>query len=382
MDFTFNEDQTAILEAVKEFCDEELAPNAQALDEAACWPGESIKKLGELDLMGIPVPEEYGGLGMDFVTWSAVGEELSRACTTTGAVFGAHMLAVAPIMMFGTEEQKQKFLRPLATGEKIGAFGLTEPGAGSDAAAVATTAVEDGDHYVLNGTKIFISNGGEAEIYAIITSSDRSRGARGMTAFVVEKGTPGFEFGKNEKKMAFASLPNRELIFTDCRVPKENILGRRNAGFLVAMRTLGVGRIGMATGAVGLARAALEAAVPYSHQRHQFGKPISSFQAIQFMVADMATEVDCARLLTWRAAWMKDQGMPFEKEAAMAKMYASEAAMRTTTRAVQIFGGYGYTREFPVERYMREAKLFEIVEGTSEVQRGVIANHVLRELKQ
>jgi len=382
MDFTFTEDQQAILEAVKEFCDEELAPNAQACDEAGQWPGESVKKLGELDLMGIPVTEEYGGLGMDFLTWSAVGEELSRACTTTGAVFGAHMLAVAPIMLFGNEEQKQKFLTPLATGEKIGAFGLTEPGAGSDAAAVATTAVEDGDDYILNGTKIFISNGGEAEVYVIITSTDRARGARGMTAFVVEKGTPGFEFGKNEKKMAFPSLPNRELIFTDCRVPKENILGRRNAGFLVAMRTLGIGRIGMATGAVGLARAALEAAVPYSHQREQFGRPISSFQAIQFMVADMATEVDCARLLTWRAAWMKDQDMPFEKEAAMAKLYASEVAMRTTTRAVQIFGGYGYTREFPVERYMREAKLFEIVEGTSEIQRGVIANHVLRELNQ
>jgi butyryl-CoA dehydrogenase len=382
MDFTFSEDQQAILEAVKEFCDEELAPNAQECDEAGRWPGESVRKLGELDLMGIPVAEEHGGLGMDFLTWSAVGEELSRACTTTGAVFGAHMLAIAPIMLFGDEEQKKSFLAPLATGEKIGAFGLTEPGAGSDAAAVATTAVVDGDHYVLNGTKIFISNGGEAEIYVIITSTDRSRGARGMTAFVVEKGTPGFEFGKDEKKMAFASLPNRELIFTDCRVPKENVLGRRNAGFLVAMRTLGIGRIGMATGAVGLARAALEAAVPYSHQREQFGKPISSFQAIQFMVADMATEVDCARLLTWRAAWMKDQDVPFEKEAAMAKLYASEVAMRTTTRAVQIFGGYGYTREFPVERYMREAKLFEIVEGTSEVQRGVIANHVLRELNR
>ncbi|HUU53802.1 MAG TPA: acyl-CoA dehydrogenase family protein [Armatimonadota bacterium] len=380
MDFTFNEDQTAVLEAVKGFCDEELAPKAQETDEAGAWPAENVRKLAELDLMGIPVPEEYGGLGMDFLTWSAVGEELSRACTTTGAVFGAHLLAVAPIMMFGTEEQRQQLLRPLATGEKIGAFALTEPGAGSDAAAVATKAVLDGDSYVLNGTKIFISNGGEAEIYVIITSTDPTRGARGMTAFVVEKGTPGFEFGKDEKKMGFASLPNRELIFTDCRVPKENVLGRRNAGFLVAMRTLGVGRIGMATGAVGLARAALEAAVPYSHQRHQFGKPISSFQAIQFMVADMATEVDCARLLTWRAAWMKDQNMPFEKEAAMAKLYASEVAMRATTKAVQIFGGYGYTREFPVERYMREAKLFEIVEGTSEVQRGLIANQVLREL--
>jgi alkylation response protein AidB-like acyl-CoA dehydrogenase len=382
MDFTFTEDQTAILEAVKEFCDEDLAPKAQETDEAGIWPAENVKKLAELDLMGIPVPEEYGGLGMDFLTWSAVGEELSRSCTTTGAVYGAHVLAVVPIMMFGSDEQKQKYLKPLATGEKIGAFGLTEPGAGSDAAAVATKAELDGDHYVLNGSKIFISNGGEAEVYVIIATTDPSRGARGMTAFIVEKGTPGFEFGKDEKKMAFPSLPNRELVFTDCRVPKENLLGRERGGFLVAMRTLGVGRIGMATGAVGVARAALEAAVPYTHQRQQFGQPISNFQAIQFMVADMATEVDCARLLTWRAAWLKDQNKPFEKEAAMAKVYASEVAMRTTTKAVQIFGGYGYTREFPVERYMREAKLFEIVEGTSEVQRMVIANHVLRELNK
>jgi butyryl-CoA dehydrogenase len=382
MDFTFTEDQTAILEAVKEFCDEDLAPKAQETDEAGVWPAENVKKLAELDLMGIPVPEEYGGLGMDFLTWSAVGEELSRSCTTTGAVYGAHVLAVVPIMMFGSDDQKQKYLKPLATGENIGAFGLTEPGAGSDAAAVATKAELDGDHYVLNGSKIFISNGGEAEVYVIITTTDPSRGARGMTAFIVEKGTPGFEFGKDEKKMAFPSLPNRELVFTDCRVPKENLLGRERGGFLVAMRTLGVGRIGMATGAVGVARAALEAAVPYTHQRQQFGQPISNFQAIQFMVADMATEVDCARLLTWRAAWLKDQNKPFEKEAAMAKVYASEVAMRTTTKAVQIFGGYGYTREFPVERYMREAKLFEIVEGTSEVQRMVIANHVLRELNK
>ena len=380
MDLTFDEDQTAILEAVKQFCDEDLAPKAQQTDEAGAWPAENVRKLAELDLMGIPVPEEYGGLGMDFLTWAAVGEELSRACTTTGAVFGAHVLAVVPIMTFGTGEQKQRYLVPLAKGEKIGAFALTEPGAGSDAAAVSTKAELDGDHYVLNGTKIFISNAGEAEIYVIIANVDPARGARGLTAFIVEKGTPGFEFGKDERKMAFLSLPNRELIFNNCRVPKENLLGREKAGFLVAMRTLAVGRIGMAIGAVGVARAALEAAVPYANTREQFGKPISNFQAIQFMLADMATEVDAARLLAWRAAWLKDRGKPFEKEAAMAKLYASEVAMRVTTKAVQILGGYGYTKEFPVERYMREAKLFEIVEGTSEVQRMVIANQVMREL--
>jgi len=380
MDFTFNEDQSAILEAVKEFCNDKLAPKAQQTDEAGVWPAENVGKLGELDLMGIPVPEEYGGLGMDFLTWAAVGEELSRACTTTGAVYGAHMLAAFPIMAFGTEEQKRKHLVPLAKGEHIGAFGLTEPGAGSDAAAVSTKAQKNGDHYVLNGTKVFITNGGEAQTYVIIANTDPSKGVRGLTAFIVEKGTPGFAFGKNEKKMAYPSLPNRELIFTDCRVPKENLLGREGGGFLVAMRTLCVGRIGMAIGAVGVARAALEAAAPYSRQRHQFGKPISSFQAIQFMLADMATEVDAARLLTWRAAWLKDRNQPFEKEAAMAKLYASEVAMRVTTKAVQIFGGYGYTKDFPVERYMREAKLFEIVEGTSEIQRMVIANQVIREL--
>jgi alkylation response protein AidB-like acyl-CoA dehydrogenase len=380
MDFMFGEDQTAVLEAVKELCDEDLAPRATEVDEAGLWPADGVAKLGELDLMGIPVPEDYGGLGMDFLTWAAVGEELSRACTTTGAVFGAHMLAIFPIMSFGTGEQKERHLKPLASGEHIGAFGLTEPNAGSDAAAVSTKAEADGDHYVLNGSKIFITNGGEADTYVIIASVDPSKGVRGLTAFIVEKDTPGFEFGKDEKKMAFSALPNRELIFTDCRVPRENLLGREGRGFLVAMHTLAVGRIGMAIGAVGVARAALEAAVPYSQQRQQFGKPISSFQAIQFMLADMATEVDAARLLTWRAAWLKDQDRPFEKEAAMAKLYASEVAMRVTTKAVQIFGGYGYTKEFPVERYMREAKLFEIVEGTSEVQRMVIANQVIREL--
>ena len=378
MDFTFTQDQQAVLDAVKEFANGELAPKARETDEAGVWPAENVRKLGELDLMGIPVAEEYGGLGMDFLTWAAVGEELSRACTTTGAVYGAHMLCVYPIMLYGTEEQKRKYLTPLAKGEAIGAFGLTEPGAGSDAGAVSTKADKDGDHYLLNGTKIFITNGGEAETYVIIANVDPSKGTRGMTAFIVEKGTPGFEFGRNERKMAYQSLPNRELIFTDCRVPKGNLLGRERGGFLVAMRTLGVGRIGMAIGAVGLAQAALDAAIPYSKQRVQFGKPISSFQAIQFMLADMATEVDAARMLTWRAAWLKDQGKNFEREAAMAKLYSSETAMRVTTKAVQIFGGYGYTKEFPVERYMREAKLFEIVEGTSEIQRLVIANHVLR----
>lgn len=379
MNFELNEEQAAVLEAVREFAKCELAPKAKEVDEAGVFPWGNIKKLAELDLMGIPVEEEYGGLGMDFLTWGAIGEELSCACTTTGAVYGAHMLAVYPLMLYATPEQKKKFLAPLAKGEAVGAFGLTEPNAGSDAGNVQTRAELKGDHYVLNGTKIFITNGGEAEIYVVIANLDPGKGARGLTAFIVEKGTPGFSFGKNEEKMAFHSLPNRELIFNDCLVPKENLLGRERRGFRVAMDTLSVGRIGMGIGAVGVARAAFECALPYSKQRIQFGKPISSFGAVQGMLADMATDVDAARLLCQRAAWLKDQGKPFEKEAAMAKVFSSEVAMRVTTKAVQVLGGYGYTKDFPTERYMREAKLFEIVEGTSEIQRMVIAGLLLRE---
>jgi len=329
--------------------------------------------------MGITVPEEYGGLGMDNLTWTVVAEELSQGCTTTGAVFAAHILCVEPIMLFGTHEQKEKYLVPLATGKTVGAFALTEPNAGSDAGGVQTRAERDGDHYVLNGTKIFITNAGEAGIYVIMANVDVEKGPRGMTAFIVEKGTPGFDFGKNERKMAYGSLPNRELIFNDCRVPVGNILGRERRGFRVAMQTLAMGRIGMGIGAVGLAQAAFNAALPYTKQRHQFGKPISSFQLVQAHLADMATEIDAARLLCYRAAYLKDQGRPFDKEGAMAKLYSSEVANRVCSKAVQVLGGYGYTKDFPVERYMREAKLFEIVEGTSEIQRLVIANALLKE---
>jgi butyryl-CoA dehydrogenase len=379
VDFGFTDDQQEIFAAIKEFCDEELAPKAQEVDEAGVYPAEQVRKVAELDLMGIPVPEEYGGMGMDFLTWTVAAEYLSTACTTTGAVFGAHMLALYPIMAFGTDEQKAKYLGPLATGEKIGAFGLTEPNAGSDAGSVATKAVRDGDEYILNGQKVFITNAGEAETYVVIANVSPGQGTRGLTAFILEKGMPGFIFGKNEKKMGYQSLPNRELIFQDCRVPAANILGREKRGFRVAMDTLGVGRIGMAIGAVGLAQAALDAAVPYAQTRQQFGVTIDNFQAVQFMIADMATEIEAARLLSYQAAWLKDQGGEFEKEAAIAKLFASEVCSRATSKAVQVHGGYGYTKEFPVERYMREAKLFEIVEGTSEIQRLVIANRVLKE---
>ncbi len=379
MDFAFSEDQQMIFEAVGELCEEELKPKADEVDRAGEYPWESVKKLAEMDLFGIAVPEQYGGLGMDFLTWAVVGEMLSGGCTTTGAVFGAHMLAVYPIMHFGTDEQKDKFLPPLATGEKIGAFGLTEPGAGSDAGAVSTRAELVGDHYVLNGTKIFITNGGDAEVYVIIANLDPARGTRGLCAFIVEKGSPGFSFGKDEEKMAFHSLSNRELVFEDAQVPAENLLHREGRGFRVAMETLSVGRIGMAIGAVGLAQAAFDAAIEYAQVREQFGQKISEFQALQFMLADMATEIEAARLLSYKSAWLKDQGEDFEKIAAMAKVYASEMCARVTSHAVQIHGGYGYTQDYPVERYMREAKLFGIVEGTSEIQRLVIANRLLRE---
>jgi len=381
LDFRFTEDEQMIIDAVKELCDEEFRGRASEVDEAGEYPWDNIELLREMDLFGIPADEQHGGLGMGFLLWGVVGEMLSTACTTTGAVFGAHMLAEYPIMAFGNEEQIDKYLPPLTTGESIGAFGLTEPNAGSDAGAVATRAELRGDRYILNGTKIFITNGGDAEIYVIIANLDPSRGTRGLTAFIVEKGMPGFEFGKDEEKMAYSALSNRELIFQDCEVPVENALHKPGRGFRVALDTLGVGRIGMAVGAVGLAQAAFEAAVLYAQQREQFGQKIAEFQAIQFKLADMATVIEAARLLSYKASWLKDQGEPFDKEAAFAKVFASEMASRVCADAVQIHGGVGYTRDFPVERYMREAKLFEIVEGTSEIQRGIIANRILREYR-
>ncbi len=381
MDFSFTEEQQEIFAAVKEICQEELAPQADELDRRGEYPWDNIKLLAELDLFGIPIPEEHGGLGLGFLEWAVVGELLSAACTTTGAVYGAHMLAEYPIMVFGTEDQKEKFLKPLATGEKIGAFGLTEPNAGSDAGNVQTRAELEGDEYVLNGTKLFITNGSDAEIYVIIANVAPERGTRGLTAFVVEKGTAGFSFGKDEEKMAYSALSNRELIFQDARVPKENLLGRERRGFRVAMATLSVGRIGMAIGAVGLAQAAYDAAVAYAPTREQFGQPISEFQAIQFMLADMATGIEAARWLTYSAAWRKDQDLDYEKQAAMAKVFASEMCGDVCNTAVQIHGGYGYTKDYSVERYYREAKLFDIVEGTSEIQRLVIANRLLKEAK-
>lgn len=378
MNFDLTEDQKAILEAVQEICEAELAPRADEIDKTGIFPRENVELLAKYDLSGIPIPEEYGGLGADFVTWALVGEEIAKACSTTGAIYGANILCIYPIYMFGTDEQKQKYLVPLAKGEKLGAFALTEPGAGSDASGGIATAVKDGNEYVLNGSKMFITNADEAEIYVITFKTQLNRGARGMSAFIVEKGTPGFTFGKQEDKMCFHALPNCGLTFQDCRVPEGNLLGQLNRGFRVAMETLDVGRIGMAVGAIGLAKAALEKAIKYAKERIQFGQPISAFQAIQHKLADMATEIESAELLMLKAAWLRDQNRPFSDIAAMAKLYSSEMCSRVTAQAVQIHGGYGLVREYSVERYMRESKLFEIVEGTSEIQRSVIAGHVLK----
>lgn len=378
MDFAFTAEQQEIFDAVAGICDDFRA-TAREVDEAGEYPWDNIEVMADCDLFGIAVPEEYDGMGMGFLEWGVIGEMLSHACTTTGAIYGAHMLALYPIMAFGTEEQKQKYLTRLATGDSIGAMGLTEAAVGSDAASVQTRAELKGDKYILNGAKIFITNGGEAEIYIIIASTNPGRGARGLSAFIVEKGFPGFSFGKDEKKMAYNAMSNKELIFEDCEVPAENLLYKEGRGFRVTMDLLDVGRIGMAIGSLGLAQAAYDAAVQYSLVREQFGQKISEFQAIQHHLANMATDIECARLLAHKAAWMKDKGMEITKLAAMAKVYSAEACSRVCDLAVQIHGGHGYTTEYDVERYFREAKLFEIVEGTSEIQRNVIALKLLRE---
>jgi len=379
VDFSLSDDQKMILELVEEVSQAEFALRADEISKKGEFPGENIKKLAELDLFGITIPKEYGGLGMDYLTWTLVSEKISKACATTGLIFGANLLCTYPLLVFGTEDQKRKFLPPLARGEALGAFALTEPEAGSDAGNVQTTAKKGEDHYTLNGSKIFITNGEVAHTYIVITTMDRSLGPRGLTAFILEKGTCGFSFGQHFEKMGLSALPNVELIFHDCRVPKENLLYKEKRGFRVAMQTFAAGRIGVGIGALGVAEAAFEEAKKYSKQRVQFGRSISSFQAIQHALADMATEIEGAKYLLYRAAWLLDQGKPFEKIASMGKLYASEVAMKVTTKAVQILGGYGYTKDYPVERYMREAKLFEIIEGTSEIQRGVIANKILKE---
>lgn len=384
MDFVLSKEHEMARTLFREFAQNEAKPLAQEVDETEEFPRETVAKMCKLGFMGIPVPKEYGGQGCDPLTYVMCVEELSKVCATTGVIVSAHTsLCCDPIQTYGTEEQKQKYLIPLAKGEKIGAFGLTEPGAGTDAQGQQTKAVLEGDEYVLNGSKIFITNGKEADVYVIFAITDvvedkRGRKKKEITAFIVEKGTPGFTFGTKEKKMGIRGSSTYELIFTDCRIPKENMLGQKGKGFGIAMHTLDGGRIGIASQALGIAEGALEATVEYVKERKQFGRPIGAFQNTQFQLADMATKVQAAQMLVYKAAMAKATQKSYSVEAAMAKLYAAEVAMEVTTKAVQLHGGYGYTREYDVERMMRDAKITEIYEGTSEVQRMVISGALLK----
>lgn len=379
MNFKLSEEQEMIRKTVRDFAETEVAPKAAEMDEKEEYDWGLWEKMADIGLTGIPYPEEYGGAGMDNLCYAIAVEELGRVCGSSSVVLSAHTsLCAWPIYAFGTEEQKHKYLKPLSEGAAVGALGLTEPSAGSDAGSVKLSARLEGGEYVLNGTKIFITNAGRADTYVVIASTDRSKGHRGTAAFIVEKGTAGFTFGKKEKKMGIRASNTYELIFENCRVPRENMLGQDGHGFKVVMMTLDGGRIGIAAQALGIAQGAFDQALAYSRVREQFGKPISSNQGVQFMLADMATRIEASRLLVYQAASLKDAGLPYGRQSAMAKLYASETAMWVTTRAVQIHGGYGYSREYPVERMMRDAKITEIYEGTSEIQRVVIAAGLLK----
>ncbi|MCY0888671.1 MAG: acyl-CoA dehydrogenase [Alicyclobacillaceae bacterium] len=379
MKFTLDKEHQQLRELVRSFAEKEVAPGAADRDEKEYFDRSLFDKMGELGITGIPWPEEYGGAGMDFLGYVIAVEELSRVCASTGVVLSAHTsLAGWPLYKFGTEAQKQKYLKPMAEGKTLGAYGLTEPGSGSDAGGMRTTARLDGDSYVLSGNKVFITNGDAAETYVVFAATDRSKKTRGVTAFIVEKGMPGFRIGKHEKKMGIRGSTTVELIFEDCRVPVENRLGEEGFGFKIAMMTLDGGRNGIAAQAVGIAQGAFEAARDYAKTREQFGAPIADLQAIQFKLADMATKIEAARLLTYQAAWLESEGLPYGQASAMSKVFASDIAMQVTTEAVQVFGGYGFIREYPVERMMRDAKITQIYEGTNEIQRLVIARNLLK----
>ena len=381
MIFELSEEQSLLRDMVRSFAETEVAPSAAERDENESFDRELMfTRLAELGLTGIVFPEEYGGAAADYISYAIAVEELSRVCASTGVTLSAHLsLGANPIFLFGTEEQKKNFLTPLAEGRKMGAFGLTEPSAGSDAGGTKATAVKDGEYWVLNGTKIFITNGGEADTYIVLARSDKgAKKHKGISAFIIEKGTPGLTFGKKEKKMGIRSSPTMELVFENCRIPEANLLGEEGQGFKVAMKTLDGGRIGIAAQALGIAQGALEEAVGYTKERKQFDVPVAQFQGVLFQLADMATQIEAARLMVYKAAYRASSGLPYSQDSAMAKLFASETAMRVTTQAVQLFGGYGYTREFPVERMMRDAKITEIYEGTSEVQRLVIGTGLIR----
>lgn len=380
MNYFLTEEQEMIQDLARRIAREKVAPAALELDETGEFPREILDVMAQSGLCGVYISEEYGGMGGGVLDFCLVVEEISRACSGVAVSYAATGLGCYPILLFGNEEQKQKYLPGIAEGKTICAFGLTEANAGSDAGGVETTAVLDGDHYVLNGTKQWITNGGEADVYTIVAMTDKKKGTRGASAFIVEKDTPGFEFGKKENKMGIRASATRELIFKDCRIPKENLLAREGMGFIVAMKTLDKSRPGIGAQAVGIAQGALDAAAKYSRERVQFGQPISSFQAIQHMLADMATQTEAARALVYSTARLIDSGAKeYSKASAMAKLFASDVAMKVTVDAVQVMGGYGYMKEYPVEKMMRDAKITQIYEGTNQIQRNVIGLELIKE---
>ncbi|MDN4635799.1 acyl-CoA dehydrogenase [Bacillus sp. PsM16] len=378
MQFQLSDEHEMIQKMVRDFAKNEVEPTAAERDETESYDPAIFRQMAELGLTGIPWPEENGGIGSDYLAYVIAVEELSRVCASTGVTLSAHTsLASWPIYTFGTDEQKEMYLKPLAEGQKIGAYALTESGSGSDAGGMKTTAVKAGNEYVLNGAKIFITNGGIADYYIVFAVTDQDASSRNTTAFIVEKETQGFSSGKKESKLGIRSSPTTEIIFEDCRIPERNRLGQEGEGFKIAMMTLDGGRNGIAAQAVGIAQGALDAAVNYAKERKQFGKPIIQQQGIAFKLADMATAIEASRLLTYQAAWLETKGLPYGKESAMSKLFAGDTAMKVTTEAVQIFGGYGYTKDYPVERYMRDAKITQIYEGTQEIQRLVISRKLL-----
>lgn len=379
MNYDLTSRQKMMKKLFVEFADKEVKPLAKMVDEEESFPLETVKKMSEIGMLGIPFPKEYGGSGADYLSYILAVEEISKVCATTGVILSAHTsLCCNPIYTFGTEEQKQKYLVPLAKGEKLGAFGLTEPNAGTDAAGQQTKAILNGDDYILNGTKIFITNAGYADVYIVFAMTNKAIGTKGISAFIVEKEMDGFTVGKKELKLGIKGSSTCELILKNVKVPKENRLGKEGEGFKIAMATLDGGRIGIAAQALGISQGAIDETIEYVKQRKQFNRAISKFQNTQFQLANMQTHTEAARLLVYKAACLKDNNKPYSKEAAMAKLFASETSMSVTTKAVQLFGGYGYTREYPVERMMRDAKITEIYEGTSEVMRMVIAANILK----
>lgn len=381
MDYLLTDEQKMVKELAHKIAEEKIRPVAAKYDVSEEYPWDVLKVIAEAGLFGLFIPEEYGGMSVGVTNLCLATEEMSRACGGIAVCYAASALGTFPIVLFGNDEQKKKYLPDLASGKKVAAFGITEPEAGSDASAIKTTAKKVGDHYVLNGLKHFITNGGDAETYVVIAMTDKTKGARGASAFIVEKGTPGFTFGKKEDKFGIRASSTRELIFTDCKIPAKNLLAKEGMGFIVTMRTFDMSRPGVAAQALGIAQGALELAVKYAKERQQFGKSISSFQGIQWMLADMATSVEAARGLVYATARMVDAGIKdVAKESAMAKMYASDVAMKVTVDALQIFGGYGYMKDYPIEKYVRDAKITQIYEGTNQIQRSIIALALIREM--